>query len=135
MNLKNKPVRKRRQGTATVELALCLPLIVLVAMGAIEGASLIFLKQNLTQSAYEGAKLAILPGTTNADVARATQQVLVGRTLDNARVETNPVNIASARRGDLIIVRVVAPSDSNSLFPFGIFSTRNVAGTAVMAKE
>jgi Flp pilus assembly protein TadG len=135
VNLNNKPVLNRRPGTATVELALCLPLIVLVAMGAIEGASLIFLKQNLTQSAYEGAKLAILPGTTNADVERATQQVLVGRTLDNARVETNPVNIASARRGDLIIVRVVAPSDSNSLFPFGIFSTRNVAGTAVMARE
>lgn len=131
----NTQARTRRRGTATVELAICLPLIVLVAMGAIEGASLIFLKQNLTQSAYEGAKLAITRGATNAAVVQATQQVLVGRTLDRARVETRPRNIASARRGELITVRVVAPSDSNSLFPFGVFSTRNVVGTAVMAKE
>ncbi len=127
--------RKRRRGTATVELALCLPVIVLIAFGAVEGASMIFLKQTLVQSAYEGAKVAIRRNVTSADVEAATRSVLAGRSLQQARVEINPSNIELARRGDVILVRVTAPGDANSLFPFGPLQGREVAATAVMVKE
>ncbi|MGI9517005.1 MAG: TadE family protein [Pirellulaceae bacterium] len=53
--------RRSVRGTATVELALCLPMIVLVVFGAVEGASMIFLKQTLVQSSYEGIKVAVKP--------------------------------------------------------------------------
>ncbi len=124
-----------KQGAATTELALCLPLIVLVAFGAVEGASMIFLKQMLVQSAYEGAKVAIQHNSTNEEIETATTAVLVGRTLDNAIVETNPSSVESASRGDHVIIRVSAPSDSNSLFPFGFFRNQSITGTAVMVKE
>ena len=126
---------RRRRATATVELALCLPLIVLVAFGAVEGASMIFLKQTLVQSAYEGAKVAIKRNATNADVNAATQAVLGGRTLNDVTIEMNPSNIQSARRGDIVTIRVIAPSDANSIFPFGPFQGRLVSGQAVMVKE
>ena len=124
-----------RRGAATVELALCLPMLLLIAFGAVEGASMIFLKQALVQSAYEGAKVAIKPNATNADIAAATQSVLGGRSLTNAVVTINPTNIGSAERGDLIIITVSAPSDANSVFPFGPFQGRTVSSDAVMIKE
>ena len=123
------------RGAATAELALCLPVIVLVAFGSVEGASMIFLKQMLVQSAYEGAKVAIQRKSTNEEIATATRAVLVGRSLTNVTVETNPINVESARRGDLVVIRVSAPSDANSLFPFGVFSSQRITGTAVMVKE
>ena len=49
----------RRRGAATVELAVCLPVIFLLSMGAMEGASLIFLRQAMVQSAYEAVKEAV----------------------------------------------------------------------------
>lgn len=112
-----------------------MPMIVLVTFGAVEGASMIFLKQSLVQSAYEGSKVAIRRDSTNADVEAATRAVLAGRALEQARVEINPSNLESARRGDIITVRVTAPSDANSIFPFGPFQGREVVGTAVMVKE
>lgn len=138
-----QPVRAKRltrrtrskRGAATAELALCLPVIVLVAFGSVEGASMIFLKQMLVQSAYEGAKVAIQNRASNTDIETATRAVLVGRSLDDVTVETNPINVESARRGDMVVIRVSAPSDANSLFPFGVFSSQRVTGTAVMVKE
>ena len=127
--------KQLKRGAATVELALCLPMLLLIIFGAVEGASMIFLKQALVQSAYEGSKVAIKPNSTNADVAAATQSVLGGRSLDSAVVTTNPTNIESANRGDQVIVTVSAPSDSNSLFPFGPFQGRTVSVQAVMIKE
>jgi len=50
----------RRRGTSTVELAVCLPVIFLLSMGAMEGASLIFLRQAMVQSAYETKNLFVL---------------------------------------------------------------------------
>ncbi len=49
-------VKRKRNGTATVELAVCLPLIVIIAFGSIEATNMIFLEQRLTAAAYEGAQ-------------------------------------------------------------------------------
>ncbi len=110
-------------------------MIVLVTFGAVEGASVIFLKQSLVQSAYEGSKVAIRRNATTADVLAATRAVLAGRSLHQARIEINPSNIEQARRGDRITVRVTAPSDTNSIFPFGPFQGHELAATAVMVRE
>lgn len=54
---KRRPTRKRkRRGAAVVEFAVCLPVIIIIVFGAIEAASLLFLKQALIQSAYERRK-------------------------------------------------------------------------------
>ena len=58
----NKKFRARdaRKGAAVVEFAVCLPVVVLIVLGSIEAASLLFLKQTLVQASYEGVKVAIL---------------------------------------------------------------------------
>lgn len=127
--------KKKRLGAATVELAICLPLIVLITFGGIEGASMIFTKQALVSSAYEGIKVAVGKNATEDSVIAATQSVLDGRLLDATTVEIDPTNFADAEKGTFITVTVSCPGDANSVFPFGPFEGRQLSVQAVMVKE
>ena len=130
-----KRFRGKRFGVAAVEFAVCLPLIVLIVAGSIEGASLLFLRQALIQSAYEGAKVAIKQDSVSSDVNSVAIAVTDGRNLSGVNVETIPGNIDSVPQGELIRVRVTAPTVGNSLFFNGVFTLPAVSAEAVMVKE
>ena len=135
MKTSAKKNRSLRRGVATVEFAVCLPVIVLVVLGSIEAASMLFLRQAMIQSAYEGAKVAILRNAENADAISAAQAVIQGRQLDGVSISFDPPNIADAIPGDTIRVTASAPGDANSFIPFGPFRNNTVAAAAVMVKE
>ncbi len=124
-----------RRGVATVEFAVCLPVIVLVVLGSIEAASMLFLRQAMIQSAYEGAKVAILRNADNDDAIAAAEAVVRSRQLDGVTISFDPPNVASAAPGDTIRVTASAPGNANSFIPFGPFRNNVVAADAVMIKE
>lgn len=125
---------RRRRGAATVELAILLPLIVVVTLGSIEAASMIFLRQALVQSAYEAAKVIVKTG--DEDLARANALgVTKGRRINGVTIEFDPTDPSTAERGELIRVMVSAPGDSNTSIPFGVFRGRSVAAQASMIRE
>jgi hypothetical protein len=74
------PARVRSEaGAELVEFALVLPLLLLVFGGIVDFGLLLQRQQVITNAAREGARLAILPGYTLADVrARVTQFVREG---------------------------------------------------------
>jgi Flp pilus assembly protein TadG len=127
--------RRRRRGVATVEFAVCLPVIVLVVLGSIEAASMLFLRQAMIQSAYEGVKVAILRNADNDDAIAAAEAVIRGRNLGGVTISFDPPDIATAVPGDTIRVTAAAPGDANSFIPFGPFKNHVVAAEAVMIKE
>ena len=127
--------RKRRKGAAVVELAVCLPVILFIVLGSIEAASMLFLKQALVQSAYEGAKVAIRNEGNNSDAIAAIQAVAAGRRIDDLQITLSPPNVKDATRGEFIRITVTAPGDANSLIPFGPFRGQFLTAQAVMAKE
>jgi Flp pilus assembly protein TadG len=55
-------------GTALLETALTLPLILLVSVGIFEFGRAYQMQQVLTNAAREGARVAVLPGSTSDDV-------------------------------------------------------------------
>ena len=70
MSLVTRTRRSRSEshrGTALAEIAVCLPIIVLLAFASIEACTMIYLKQSLTIAAYEGGRTAVTPGATSAD--------------------------------------------------------------------
>jgi Flp pilus assembly protein TadG len=117
-----------------VEFAVCLPVIVLIVLGSIEAASMLFLKQTLVQASYEGAKVAIRDGE-QAEVEAIIRAVGDGRRVVDLTIEFDPPNIENAVAGEVITVTVSAPGDSNSLIPFGPFKNKIVLATAAMVKE
>lgn len=133
--IKIRLARLPRRGTATVELAVCLPVIVLLAMGAIEGASMAFLRQTLVQTAYEGVKVSVRRGNDGSDGLAAAQNVIDSRGLTGVTVTLDPADPTTAAPGQPITLRVTAPSDANSVLPFGPFRGRTVTVEATMAKE
>lgn len=126
--------RGGRRGAALVELAICLPVLLLIVYGALEAAGMIFLRQALVQSAYEAVKIAAKSG--NADAAReAAMDVAEGRNIDQLNVVFTPSDPGSLQRGSLITVTVSAPGDQSSPLPLGLFRGLTVAAQAVMVRE
>lgn len=126
--------KSNRQGAAIVEFAVCLPLIFLIVLGSIQGASLLFLKQTLVQASYEGAKVGIRDGD-EAAMRQAVEAVATGRRVQGLALTISPSNIANLPSGETVTVTVSAPGDDNSLFPFGPFQGQQVTAQAVMVRE
>jgi hypothetical protein len=61
------PTRQRR-GAALVEMALVLPLFLLVVLGIIEFGRAMMVGQVVTNAARHGTRLAVLDGSTNTEV-------------------------------------------------------------------
>ena len=135
MKKSSKRKRKLRRGAAVVEFAVCLPVIMLVVLGSIEAASMLFLRQAMIQTAYEGAKVAILRDSQNSNAIAAADAVVQGRGLNGVSLTFDPADISTAAPGDTIRIVAFAPGDSNSLLPFGPFKNQTVSAAAVMVKE
>lgn len=84
------PVRVRSQaGAELVEFALVLPILLLIFGGIVDFGLLLQRQQVVTNAAREGARLAVLPGYSQADVeARVTQFVREGINNDTAAPAT-----------------------------------------------
>lgn len=125
----------KRRGVAAAELAVCLPVVVLIVVATIEACSALFLKQSLTVAAYEGARTALAERQVAGSVQSACDQILNDRKVRGATVTISPTDIASLRPGDYIDVTVSAPCDTNSVVPTTFYRGRTLSATASMMVE
>ncbi len=86
---KRRP-RHSRHGTATVELAVCLPMLALLVFGSIQASNLIYLKHALTSAAYEGTLELARADATPDSVELRVEQVLSMHDIDKATVDISP---------------------------------------------
>lgn len=135
MLLRNrKPKRPTRKGAAVAELAVCLPAIVMLVMGAIECCNMIFLRQSLHVTAYEGIRIAIRDGSDSTAVWDRCQRVIAERDINGSQVVITPSETQLVPRGNQISVAVSAPCASNNVLPLQFFGG-NLSATATMVKE
>lgn len=69
-------LRRNQRGSALVEMALTLPLMLLVSVGIFEFGRAYQTWQVLTNAAREGARIAVLPGTTDNNVDSRVHQYI-----------------------------------------------------------
>ncbi len=81
----------QRRGAAAVELAICLPLLVLLVMASIEACTMIFLDHSLTIASYEGVRAGINYDGTNADVLVRCNSIVNLREIQGAEVTDQSV--------------------------------------------
>jgi Flp pilus assembly protein TadG len=124
-----------RRGAAAVELAICLPLIVLLVMASIEACTMIFLDHSLTIASYEGVRAGINYDGTNADVLARCNEIINQRSIKGAQVSINPGDVAAVSRGEQIAVTVSAPCDLNMVVPPWFYEGRTLRSTITMVKE
>jgi Flp pilus assembly protein TadG len=127
--------RTDRAGVAAAEFAVCLPVIVLIVLATIEACTMVFLKQSLSISAYEGARTALAQDASSADVQRVAQQVLTERRVNGGTIAISPSDLASIQPGQYLTVTVTAPAAGNNAIPLRFYRGRTLTGSATMMKE
>jgi len=104
----------RRPGFAVVELAICLPLMVMLTFGAIEAANAIYLKQTLVTAAYEAARMATALGATQQDGEARYSEIVNAVGVQGTTISFTPQITSTTPSGTAVRVTVTAPADSNS---------------------
>lgn len=123
-----------RTGVAVVELAICLPVIVVILMGTIEACRMIQVKQDLSVVAYEGARVGVIPGSTSAIVNFQCDLLLQDRGIDGYRVALSN-DPATMNRGDRFTVTVSAGCKENSLVGALFYEGKVLSESMVMRAE
>ena len=82
---------RNQRGAALLETAITLPLVLLVSVSIFEFGRAYQTWQVLTNAAREGARIAVITGTTDADVTGAVRNYMTAGRLTNAA--TAPVVI------------------------------------------
>ena len=128
-------IGSRRRGAAVVELAICLPTLLILVFGSIELTNMIFLKQAITAAAYEGARTAIRTDTNDAQVWTRVNELLAVRNVRQAQIQVAPSLVDQLPRGTPITVRVSAPISANRLGLTSFITDRMISGAVTMVKE
>ncbi|MCA9134343.1 MAG: pilus assembly protein [Planctomycetales bacterium] len=144
---KGRPSSRRRNrrhppfrvGAAVVEFAIVAPLLLLLTMGMMEVGRMVMVKQLLVNASREGARLAVLPGSTSAEVTAQVRQQLEESSVSGATIVINPVTQTSVEgtpMGQPITVQVSISAATISWVPKPMFSFSNILEAATtMRKE
>jgi Flp pilus assembly protein TadG len=132
-----------RRGAATVELALCLPLLATLALGICEVGQALKVEAVLSEAARKACSTACRPGCTNTDVTNDAKSVLSANRIPTGSVTVTIAvndaagNVAAAVRNDKITVTVKIPiaqvNWTNTSRYFG--GTTHLSQTVVMARQ
>ena len=127
--------KRTRSGLATVELAVCLPAIVILVLGAIEACSMIYLNQTLSVSGFEGLRMATKRSATSADAIARANEILTARQVTDAVVTLDPAEVASLASGTEITLSVSAPCNANAILPAWFFGGQTITASSTMVKD
>lgn len=123
----------RRRGAAAVEMAVITPLLLTMLFGIIEFGYAFTVRQSLVTAAREGCRVAVLPGSTDAQVRTRVQEYLRPLGLASATIQLQranpPGNVTE-------VVRVTVPYSQVTLLG-GYFGPTNfnLGATCSMRKE
>jgi hypothetical protein len=124
-----------RSGTATIELAVSLPVLMLVVLGALQTVSSIYLKQSLLVASYEGCRVGIEHAGSHQSITNRVNQILSEREIINPTITITPSDFSTLQTGDLITVQVEAPLVGNTFFGTSFIPTAAASADCVMMCE
>lgn len=131
----------RRCGTASVELALCLPVLLTLTFGMLETCNLVNQRTRMLAVAYESARYATRPTTAAATAATAAQvnayctTLLQQVSVNGAQVTLSPSDLTSIKSQTPVTVTITAPLSQNSFTSFVVKSPSNLTAQATLVFE
>ncbi len=139
-----RPAQKEgRRGAALVEMAIVLPIFVTLLLGMIEFGRALMVGQLVTNAAREGARAAIVDGSTNTSVSDDVKNFLAsatGTAASNVTVSitvngTANGNVATATAKQMITIDVSIPFSKVSYLPATYLKNATLSGKAAMRHE
>jgi Flp pilus assembly protein TadG len=133
MNRKQQP-----QGTALIELAIVLTLLVMLTFGVMEYGWMFFKMQQVINSARVGTRYSVLPDSTNLGVQQTVDSVMTGWGMGASgyTVTTSSADITLLDPGQMVTVTVEVPYGNIELLGMSLFPVpATLRASATMAKE
>lgn len=129
--------RKKQRGASVVEFAVVAPLFFMLILGIIEFGRVMTVQQVITNAAREGARMAILDGSSASEVQSWVTDYLKGGHIEGATIEIDPSEPSSAGYGAPITVTVSIPISDISWLPSPLFfkGSNSLTASAVMRRE
>jgi len=126
---------RRNRGAAAVEFAVVAPLFFFLIFGMIEYGRMVMVQQMLTNASREGARRAVLDGTTTADVETTVNNYLAsgGISGPTTTVDPNPPNTAAF--GAPVTVTIQISYDEVSWLPPMFLQGAPMSASSVMRRE
>ena len=128
-----RKLKKRSQGVVTVEVALCLPVLLAILMGSYELARANMMMHSTESAAYEGARVGIIPGATPESVRASVGGVLRSVGVSTFDIEITPTVITNQTED--IEVRVTVPLRANLALPTFFIQDPTFEGTCTLKRE
>ena len=128
---------RKQRGAAAVEFAVVAPIFVLLLFGMIEYGRMVMVQQMLTNATREGARRAVLDGTTTTSVKTTVKDYLTSGniTVNDSEITVTP-DPATASFGDPVTVSLTVPFSRVSWLPSPMFlGNANMSATSVMRRE
>jgi Flp pilus assembly protein TadG len=130
-----------RRGGAAVELAVCMPFLMALAFGMLEYNNMVMLRTRMVSAAYESARLATRPTTSEADAATASavisycNSMLTSLGVVGATVTLSPSSLSGITPQTPVTVTITAPFSSNSLTTIVLGSSTTTTASATLIVE
>jgi Flp pilus assembly protein TadG len=119
-----------------VEFAVVAPIFLLIVMGIFEYGRMVMVQQIITNASREGARQAVLDGSTTAEVTSTVTDYLANVAISGATITVTPDPPGDAAFGDPVTVTVDIPFSQVSWLPAPRYlaATRLTAST-IMRRE
>jgi Flp pilus assembly protein TadG len=128
--------RRNRRATAAVEFALVAPVFMLLVLGMIEYGRMCMVQQVITNASREGARVAVLDGSTVADAQTTVNDYLAAGSITGATVTVAPNPLSDAEFGDPVTVTVSIPFSQVSWLPSPMYlGATTLSANTVMRRE
>ena len=130
------PATKRhaRSGAVALEMALILPVFLLIIFGIFEFGRAMMVQQILTNGAREGARRAIVPGATDQHVTDVLMNYFANTTVATADFNITP-SLATAQSHDEIRVTAVVDYSDVGFGFMNWFSADAILGASVVMRK
>ena len=128
-------MRLWRRGTAVTELAICLPILVVIMLATIESCTMLHLQQRLKTTAFEAARVGIVPGAKSVNVDYQCELLLDRHGVEGYSVSMEPTNPRTLKQGDYFTVTVNAPCGPNSLIGGWVYADKVLSKSVSLSAE
>lgn len=125
--------RKKRTGAVLVEMALVLPLVLLIFCSIIEFSRLLMLRHSADAAAYEAARAAIVVGATRQQAEDAAEELLSAARVRDWQVSVEPQSITEYT--PRVAVKIDVPVASNAWISPFFFRDSVVSSTVSLVTE
>ena len=132
-----RPHGRFARGAETIEVALALPLVVIVIFCGFEFGWAMVRTTQLDHAARIGAREASMSGTTAADVQDRAQDALQKAGIQGATVTVTPSDLSSAQPGTVVKVEIEVSYANVKLLGLGRLMPMpsTIRGSASMVRE